>query len=215
LGEAGPVRGRTISEEVTMGRVISNMSMSLDGFIEDANGRVDELFEWYTAGPVETETANPDIPLRPSAEDSEHFQETIRSIGALIAGRRLFDVASGWNGVHPTGVPVFVVTHRPPTPEEWPHPDAPFTFVTDGVGSAIAQAKAAAGDKDVVIASPSIAQQALDAGLLDVITVDLAPYLLGSGTPYFANLASKPVRLDNPTIRPGNRVTHLSYRVLR
>jgi dihydrofolate reductase len=198
-----------------MGLVISNLSMSLDGFIEDADGSVERLFEWYTSGPVETGSANPDIRFRMSAEDAEHFQETIKAIGALVAGRRLFDVAGGWNGAHPTGVPVFVVTHRVPTPEEWPHQDAPFTFVTDGVDSAIAQAKAAAGDKDVVIASPSIAQQALDAGLLDVITVDLVPYLLGSGTPYFANLSSAPVRLDDPTIRRGDRVTHLSYRVVR
>lgn len=198
-----------------MGQVVSNLSMSLDGFIEDTDGSVEELFEWYSAGPVETETANADIPFSQSAEDAEHSQQAMRSLGALIAGRRLFDVADGWNGVHPTGVPVFVVTHRTPTPQEWPHQDAPFTFVTDGVESAIGQAKAVAGDKDVVIASPNIAQQALDAGLLDVITVDLVPYLLGSGTPYFANLASAPVRLDDPTIQRGSRVTHLSYRVLR
>jgi dihydrofolate reductase len=198
-----------------MGQVISNLSMSLDGFIEDADGKVDQLFEWYTAGPVETKSANPDITFHQSADDAEHLQETFETIGALIAGRRLFDVAHGWNGVHPTRVPVFVVTHRVPTPQEWPHQDAPITFVTDGVQSAITKAKLVAGDKDVVIASPNIAQQALDAGLLDVITVDLVPYLLGSGKPYFANLASAPVRLDNPTIRRGSRVTHLSYRVMR
>jgi dihydrofolate reductase len=198
-----------------MGLVISNLSMSLDGFIEDANGSVDKLFEWYSAGPVESKSANPDVSFRQSAEDAAFLKQTVGSIGALIAGRKLFDVAHGWNGVHPAGVPVFVVTHRIPTPQEFPHPDAPFTFVTDGVESAIAQAKTVAGDRDVSVASPSIAQQALKAGLLDVITVDLAPVLLGAGTPYFAKLASTPVRLDDPTIRPGNRVTHLRYRVLR
>src|SRR5262245_54751763 len=135
-----------------MGLVISNLSMSLDGFIEDSDGRVDQLFEWYTAGPVESESANPDIQHRQSAEGAEFLQENIKSIGALVAGRRLFDVAHGWNGAHPTGVPVFVVTHRIPTAQEWPHKDAPFTFVTDGIESAIAKAKAAAGDKNVVIA---------------------------------------------------------------
>jgi dihydrofolate reductase len=200
---------------MVMGQVISNLSMSLDGYIEDADGKVDQLFEWYTAGPVETKSANADITFHQSADDAEHLQETIETIGALIAGRRLFDVAHGWSGVHPAGVPVFVVTHRVPTPHEWPHQDAPITFVTDGVQSAITKAKLVAGDKDVVIASPNIAQQALDAGLLDVITVDLVPYLLGTGKPYFANLASAPVRLDNPTIRRGSRVTHLSYRVMR
>ena len=198
-----------------MGQVISNLSMSLDGFIEDANGSVEQLFEWYEAGSVETKSANPDVSFRQSADDAAFFEQTVASIGALIAGRKLFDVAHGWNGVHPAGVPVFVVTHRPPTPREFPHPDAPFTFVTDGVESAIAQAKAVAGDKDVSVASPSIAQQALNAGLLDVITVDLVPVLLGSGTPYFAGLASAPLRLDDPVIRPGSRVTHLRYRVVR
>ncbi|MBF6212257.1 dihydrofolate reductase family protein [Nocardia puris] len=197
-----------------MGQVISNLSMSLDGFIEDADGSVDRLFEWYTAGPVETDSANERISYRQSEEDVESFQEIVGRIGALIAGRRLFDVASGWNGMHPTGVPVVVVTHHPPTADEFPYPEAPFTFVTDGVANAIERAKELAGDKDVVIASPDIARQALDAELLDVITVDLVPYLLGSGTPYFANLAEKQIRLDNPVVRPGNRVTHLSYRVL-
>jgi dihydrofolate reductase len=197
-----------------MGQVISNLSMSLDGFIEDANGSVERVFEWYGAGPVETKSANPDVSFRQSPEDAAFFKETVQSIGALIAGRKLFDVAHGWNGVHPAGVPVFVVTHRVPTAQEFPHPDAPFTFVTDGVESAVAKAKAAAGDRDVSIASPSIAQQALNAGLLDVITVDLAPVLLGAGTPYFAKLASTPVRLGDPEIRSGSRVTHLRYHVL-
>jgi dihydrofolate reductase len=120
-------------------------------------------------------SANPNISFRLSEDDAAFLEQTIESTGALVVGRRLFDVAHGWNGVHPVGVPVFVVTHQIPTPGEFPHPDAPFTFVTDGVESAIGQAKAAAGDKDVAIASPGIAQQALDAGLLDVITVDLAP----------------------------------------
>ncbi|MCP9619203.1 deaminase [Nocardia otitidiscaviarum] len=198
-----------------MGQVIANMSMSLDGFIEDADGRVDELFEWYTAGPVESESANTDLTWRQSEEDTEHVQAAIPELGGLITGRRLFDTMDGWNGMHPTGLPVFVVTHRVPAPQEWDHPGAPFTFVTDGVASAIEQAKKSAGNKDVVIASPNIAQQALDAGLLDVITVDLVPYLLGSGKPYFEKLSSAPVRLDDPVIRPGRRVTHLRYRVLR
>ncbi|NMN94437.1 dihydrofolate reductase family protein [Antrihabitans stalactiti] len=196
-----------------MGRVFSNMSMSLDGFIEDANGSVAELFEWYTAGPVVTETANSDLEYRQSEEDAEHMQSVVPKIGALITGRALFDLTNGWGGSHPVGAPVVVVTHNAPTAEEWPHQDAPFTFVTDGIEAAIKQAKEIAGDKDVVIASTTIAQQALDAGLLDVITVDLVPYLLGAGKPYFTNLANKPVRLSNPTIRRGNRATHLSYEV--
>jgi dihydrofolate reductase len=198
-----------------MGRVISNLSMSLDGFIEDANGSVELLFEWYNAGSVESETPNDDISFRQSADDAEFTREMIGSIGAIVAGRKLFDVAGGWNGTHPAGVPVFVVTHRVPTAEEWPHEGSSLSFVTEGVPSAVVLAQDAAGDKDVVIASPSLVQQALDAGLLDVVTVDLIPVVLGSGTPYFAGLESTPVRLGNPTVRPGDRATHLSYPVLR
>lgn len=196
-----------------MGRVFSNMSMSLDGFIEDADGSVDQLFEWYTSGPVETKTANEGVTFNQSDEDAELMEEVVAGIGALVTGRTLFDLTQGWGGSHPVGVPVVVVTHNVPTAEEWPHQDAPFTFVTDGIEAAIAKAKELAGDKDVVIASTTIAQQALDAQLLDVISVDLVPYLLGSGKPYFANLANKPVRLENPTIRKGNRATHLTYEV--
>jgi len=109
-------------------------------------------------------------------------------------------------------VPVFVVTHEEPA--DWPHPDAPFTFVTDGIESAVAQAKAAAGDKIVAVASPTIAQQCLNAGLLDGIQVDLVPVLLGSGIRFFDNLDAT-IELTGPGVVEGDGVTHLSYRVQR
>lgn len=83
------------------------------------------------------------------------------------------------SGQHPVGAPVYVVTHA--APEDWAHPEAPFTFVTDGVESAVRQAAVTAGDKIVAIASASIAQQCLVAGLLDVIHLSLVPVLLGEG----------------------------------
>ena len=199
-----------------MSKVISNLSMSLDGFIEDATGSVELLFEWYTAGPVETATSNEHLEYRQSEDDADFTQQMAGRLGALIAGRKLFDVASGWQGSHPTGVPVVVLTHTVPTEEEWPFDRSRTTFITEGgIEAAVAKAKELAGGKDVVIASPNVAQQALDAGLLDTITVDLVPVLLGSGTPYWANLQSAPVRLENPLVRKGNRVTHLSYDVIR
>jgi dihydrofolate reductase len=98
-------------------------------------------------------------------------------------------------------------------PEGWPRDDAPFTFVTDGIESAVAQAKALAGEKDVAVATPTITQQCLNAGLLDAISVDLVPVLLGEGIPFFATLRNAPVMLEDPVVTEGTRVTHLYYRV--
>ena len=115
--------------------------------------------------------------------------------------------------MHPAGAPVFVVTHS--VPEDWPHRDAPFTFVTDGLERAVEQATAVAGDGWVGVAGPNIAQQCLNAGLLDEIRINLAPVLFGEGIPFFANLASAPVRLERNLLIEGDGVTHLGYRVLR
>ena len=93
-------------------------------------------------------------------------------------------------------------------PKGWPRDDAPFTFVTDGVESAVAQAKELAGDKIVAIATPSITQQCLNLGLLDVIRVNLVPVLLGDGIRFFDNLRDAPIMLDDPTVTESTRVTH-------
>ncbi|MCX5042205.1 dihydrofolate reductase family protein [Aldersonia sp. NBC_00410] len=192
-----------------MAIVIANMSMSLDGFIADPDDGVDLLFEWYSAGPVAVDTANEDIAINVSEADAEALSD-FGELGAVVGGRRLFEIAQGWGGKHPTGAPVFIVTHAPP--EDWSH--GGITFVTDGVESAVAQAKSVAGDGTVAVASANVTQQCLDAGLIDVISVDLIPVLLGAGIPFFANLRSAPVRLSDPEVHRGNRVTHLRYRVL-
>ena len=129
----------------------------------------------------------------------------------MVCDRRVFDLTGGWGGNHPTGVPVFVVTHT--VPEGWPREDAPFTFVTDGVESALAQAKTVAGDKVVAVATPSIAQQCLNEGLLDGIQVNLVPVLLGQGIRFFDNLGATPIELEDPEVVEGTAVTHLYYRV--
>ncbi len=192
-----------------MSRVIADMSMSLDGFIEDGDGGVGDLFGWYDNGPVITETANTGVTFRTTHASAQRMRDSMRQVGALIVGRRLFDLAKGWGGCHPMDVPVFVVTHHPPG--DWQFPDAPFTFVTDGVTSAVRQASEAAGDKLVAVASASVTQQCLDAGLLDEIHLNLVPVLLGHGVRWFDQLANTPVRVDNPTIIEGDGVTHLVY----
>lgn len=196
-----------------MSKVIANMSMSLDGFVADPSDGIDHLFGWYGSGEVTVPTAVEWATFRTSEASARVLRDALEGVGAVLAGRRVFDLTSGWQGAHPMGVPVFVVTHEEPA--DWAHKDAPFTFVTDGIESAVAKAKAVAGDKIVAVASPTIAQQCLDAGLLDGIKVDLVPVLLGKGIPFFANLANSPIRLDGPEVVEGVGVTHLSYRVSR
>jgi len=195
-----------------MAKVNAHMSMSLDGFIADPNDGIEQLFGWYFSGEVTVPTASPHMPpFQTDAASAEVLRDALATTGALIAGRRLFDIAGGWGGTHPLGVPVVVVTHS--IPDGWPCEDAPFTFVTDGVESAVAQAKAVAGDKTVTVASASIAQQCLNAGLLDEVVVSLVPVLLGEGIRLFDHLKHTPIQLEGPRVVEGAGVTHLSYRV--
>jgi dihydrofolate reductase len=194
-----------------MATVIADMSMSLDGFVADGEDRTDLVFGWFFGGDVAVPTANPHVTFQVSEGSARELREGMQSVGALISGRRTFDLAGGWGGAHPMGVPVVVLTHDPPSGYE----DAPLHFETGGIESAVAKAKEIARDKIVGVASPDITRQCLDAGLLDGIRVSLVPVLLGSGVPWFANLADAPVQLEGPTVTEGNGVTHLSYRVKR
>lgn len=191
-----------------MTKVIANMSMSLDGYIADTADGIDQLFGWMGSGDVETPTAVEWATFKTSAASAEYMRESMASIGALIAGRHLFDITQGWGGTHPVGAPVVVVTHA--APQDWPHDN--FTFV-DSVEKAVEVARELAGDKDVVVASAKIAQQCLNAGLLDVIAVDQVPVLLGEGVRWFDNLSTAPVRLSTPVVVEGDGVTHLRYDV--
>jgi len=190
-----------------MGKVIAQASMSLDGFIADTNDQVGPLFDWYHNG----DTQIPDHDFRTSPASAGYLRAAWLAIGADVIGRRLFDLTNGWNGRPVVGDAVFVVTHQPPT--GWPYPDAPFTFVTDGLPSAIAQAQAVAGDRDVSITPGSIAGQAFQAGLIDEVRIDLVPVVFGAGVRYFGDYAGSPLLLDDPQIVQGDRVTHLHYRL--
>lgn len=195
-----------------MATVVADMSMSLDGFIADRSDGVEHLFGWFDNGDVPVPTADPRWTFHTSEASAAHLRNMLSKVGALICGRRLFDVAQGWGGHHPTGVPVFVVTHT--VPDGWPREDAPFTFVTDGVASAVAKAKDVAGDDRIVaVASANIAQQCLNAGLLDGISVSLVPVMLGEGIRFFDHLSGAPVELENPRVIEGTGVTHLYYQV--
>jgi dihydrofolate reductase len=196
--------------------VVTAATVSLDGYIAgpDETG-FDLLFEWFDFGDHEVEFAN-GLRVRLGDEDHGFVTEFWARLGAFVCGRRLFDLNDGWGGRHPQDLPVVIVTHR--LPEDWiaAHPDAPFTFVTDGVAAAVEQARLLAGDRDVIVASGKISSQCLELGLLDEITLDLVPVLLGAGVPLFEHLASAPIVLDGPTlVVHGHRVTHLRYAVRR
>jgi dihydrofolate reductase len=134
-------------------------------------------------------------------------------VDAIVTGRRDFDVSNAWGGTPPLSVPIFIVTHHPP--EEWIRADSPFTFVTDGVENAVAQAKQAAGGKDVHISGSQIIQQSLRAGLVDEIASELAHILPGDGIRLFENLGDVPIALLNTGIVDGKGVTHLRFRVVK
>jgi len=165
-----------------MAKVIANMSMSLDGFIAHLDDGVRHLFDWYRDGDVAVPTANPSMTFHTSAPSARLLSQMIADTGALIAGRRQFDYAHGWGDNHPGGAPMFVVTHS--VPSGWPRPGSSINFVTDGLESAVAQAKAVAGDKIVGVSGASVSQQLIEAGLVDEIWVNLIPVLLGSGIPF-------------------------------
>jgi dihydrofolate reductase len=195
-----------------VGKVIVGISMSLDGFIAGPGDDVSQLFGWYGSGDVEIPVQNGRMTLKVSRESADLLKESFETTGAMVGGRRIFDLTRGWGG-SPPFEPCFIVTHNPP--QEWVKEGSAFTFVTDGVESAIRQAQAAAGEKSVAVATPSIAQQAMKAGLIDEIHIDLVPVLLGSGVPLFAHLGIEPIQLERTYVLEAPGVTHLHFRVVK
>jgi dihydrofolate reductase len=204
-----------------MGKVSTGLSMSLDGFIAGPNDGPERplgeggerLFAWYSGGDTEYRLPGTEVVFRVSPQSADLLQEAHSKMGAFVTGRRTFDIANGWGGNPPLGVPTFVVTHT--VPQELLYEGSPFTFVTDGVESAVEQAKAVAGDKDVAVGAASIAQQCIRAGLLDEIHVDLAPVLLGGGVRLFEHLGAGPIELMRTEVVEGARVTHLTFHVVK
>jgi dihydrofolate reductase len=197
-----------------MAKVIAIMSMSLDGYVADHNDGVAEVFDWYfSSGDVAFQAGGSDpMTFRVSEPSAAHLRGLWSELGAVLTGRRTFDTAAGWGGNHAWG-PAFVLTHA--IPAGWPRPDSTVHFVTDGIASAVRQAKAAAAGKSVGVHGADTIQQLLQAGLLDEISVDIAAVLLGSGVRLFDHLAGAPVVLGNPTVFQGVGVTHLRYPVRR
>jgi dihydrofolate reductase len=211
-----------------MSKVIVALAMSLDGFVAGPNDGGDRplgdggtrLFDWYFDGdtPIRAyqnaaERGVPVPPFKLSRTSAEVFEDLVDSGGAAVTGRRTYDIANAWGGNGPApGVPVFVVTHH--VPDHPPCGESSYTFVTDGVESAIEQAKAAAGDRYVSVMGASVPQQCLRAGLLDEIQIHLVPVLLGGGVRLFEHLGTDSIQLDTVRVVEAPGVTHLRYRVL-
>jgi len=188
------------------------MSMSLDGYIagpydepgnpggdDDAVGR---LHEWIAPGGGEL--------VRPSGPPGELWDEW-NATGAVLAGRRTVEQVDHWGGDH-HGVPIFVPSHRPPGPSVASYPLV--TYVTDGIESAMAQAKAAAGDRNVMVHGAYTAQRALEAGVLDELQIHQIPVLLGGGRRLFDVLPSR-IELEIVRVIDTPEATHIRYRVRR
>jgi dihydrofolate reductase len=201
-----------------MGKAIMGCAaVSADGYIADDDGQIGSLFDWLSGGDVEWKWSESDEQALRSTQASKEFMQSVYTdIGAVIMGRHTFDQTNGWNGVPEAGDHVFVVTHEAPT--DWEYADtAPFTFVTDGVESAIRQARKFCGDRIVDVAAGQIGGQALRLGLIDQIVMNVVPVVFGGGRPFFG--AMEPgdnVTLGDPSrVAQGNRVTHLLYDVER
>ena len=145
-----------------------------------------------------------------SPASAGHLRGLWAELGAVLTGRRTFEVARGWGGNHACG-PAFVLTHH--VPPGWPRPNSSVHFVTDGIESAVKQARTAAAGKSVMVHGADTIQQCLNAGLLDEIHVDIAAVLLGAGLRLFDHLARTPAVLGNPTVIAGVGVTHVRYPV--
>jgi dihydrofolate reductase len=186
-----------------MAKVILGTTISLDGFINDRIGSVSALY--------------PDLATLP---ETEPLRESMRNTGAVVMGRNSFAMADDPDSFadnYEYQVPIFVLTHTAPNKIPRETNRVTFTFVTDGIESAIAQAKAAAGDKDVtIIGAASTTRQCIRAGLADELHIDIMPVLLGGGLRLFEDIGVEPVQLERLKVveLPGGR-THLQFRFVR
>jgi dihydrofolate reductase len=194
-----------------MSRVVLYMSMSVDGFVTGPDDSAEHglgvggerLHAWLADGGTDPASH------RPADDAGATVFDEAMATGAVITGRRTFEFAGGWGGDHHDGVPIFVLTRAAPAE---PRPGSAH-YVTDGIASCVAQAKAAAGGRDILLHGAATAQECLRAGLLDDIELQLVPVLMGRGRLLFADLPPEHVELDLVRALDGPDAQFLRYRV--
>jgi dihydrofolate reductase len=199
-----------------MSATVLYMSMSLDGFITGPNVRPDNglgdggerLHEWVFPG---AEGGDFDAAVARLTGINRQIYDEFMSTGAVVAGRATFEPAGGWRGDHHDGVPIYILSRHeaPDWAAQWPG----VHYVSD-LAFAMAEAKRAAGDRNVLVHGSGIAQRALVDGLLDELEIHLVPVLLGAGTRLFEHLGVQQRELERIRVREGEAgVTHLRFRV--
>ena len=185
-----------------MGKVIAGMSMSLDGYINDHNGSVEKLYSDFS-----------------ELHNVPSFQEMIKNTGAVIMGRHVYEMADPFlwaNETYEFQTPIFVLTHTPPAKYPKGNGKLSFTFVTDGIESAISQAKKAASDKDVQVIGASTIAQCLNAGLCDELQIDIMPVLLGKGLKLFENIDFERIKLERVKVEATTETrTSMTFRLVK
>jgi dihydrofolate reductase len=198
-----------------MSKSVLYMSMSLDGYIAGPNdtpgnpGGDDfmRLHEWYGFA----SDAGPKAETNDASGMGKHFLDEIKQTGAVLSGRNTVEQTDHWGGDHHDGVPIFVPSHRPPAASVAKYPLV--TYVRDGIASAMAQAKAVAGDRDVLVHGATTAQTALEANVLDELQIHQIPVLFGGGRRLFEVLPAR-VELEIVRVIDTPDATHIRYRVI-
>jgi dihydrofolate reductase len=200
-----------------MGKVVGGITMSMDGFVTGPNDRLgaglgdggERLHYWVFGGPW---TYDDEARGSASEVDQEYLNETFSSGGAWLVGRTMHDVVDGWGDDPGFGVPVYVVTHR--AHQTLVKGDTTFEFVTDGIDVALAKARAAAGDKNVIVmGGADLLRQYLAAGVVDELTLTIAPVLLGGGKRLFDGIGRTDLGFERTAVIESPYATHLRYEV--
>ncbi|MFK8794544.1 dihydrofolate reductase family protein [Planococcus plakortidis] len=181
-----------------MAKACFGMIVSLDGFINDGAGKLDKLYE--------------------SFEPNEEINEVMAKTGAMVMGRRTYDMtddSDAYADDYEFQVPIFVLTHHPPAKHPKENDDLSITLVTEGIETAVRKARAAAGEKDVVILGADIGQQALRANLVDELQIAIAPLLLGTGTRMFEHLEDMEIHLEKIRTIESRRQVEIHYKVIK
>jgi dihydrofolate reductase len=198
-----------------MSKIVASITTSLDGYITGPNdgperglGEGGERLHYWVFGGAWS--YDKEATGEPTGADKEFLDEALGREGAVIGGRNTYEAADHWGGENPWGLPFFILTHRP---QDQPEGDA-FTFV-EGLDEAVARAREAAGDKDVsIMGGADVIRQALRAGIVDELSISIAPVVLGAGKRLFDGF-DKTVGLEHVGVRQSPFATHITYRVVR